>query len=101
MSPASIAEGLIRADGTGRHDVAKSKTRQYPPALLDLMACKTAILMMGMEQAAQPMWAAAAGYEERIAPRLDALGRSLEAAPTHDRRDHRRRPHGCRLHQRR
>src|SRR5947209_4867298 len=70
-----------------RHDVAKSKTRPYPPALLDLMASKTAILMkartfadMGMEQTAQPMWAAAAGYEERIAPRLDALGRSLEAA---------------------
>jgi hypothetical protein len=53
--------------------------------LLDLTACKTAILMqartfagMGMEQTAQPMWAAAAGCEERIAPRLDALGRSLE-----------------------
>jgi hypothetical protein len=26
------------------------------------------------------MWAAAAAYEERIAPRLDALGRALEAA---------------------
>jgi hypothetical protein len=70
-----------------RHDVAKSKTRPYPPALLDLMACKTAMLMkartfadIGMEQTAQPIWAAAAGYEERIAPRLDALGRSLEAA---------------------
>jgi hypothetical protein len=50
--------------------VTKSKTRPHPPALLDLMACKTAILMkarafadMGMEQTAQPMWAAAAGYE--------------------------------------
>jgi hypothetical protein len=31
-------------------------------------------------QTARPTWAAAAGCEERIAPRLDALGRSLEAA---------------------
>jgi hypothetical protein len=51
------------------------------------MASKTAILMkartfadMGMAETAQPLWAAAASYEERIAPLLDALGRPLEAA---------------------
>ena len=67
--------------------MAKTKTRPYPPAPLELMASKTSILMkartfadMGMQETAQPMWAAAAGYEERIAPRLDALGRALEAA---------------------
>ena len=63
--------------------MAKTKTRPYPPALLELMASKTGILMkartfadMGMQETAQPMWVAAAVYEERIAPRLDALGRS-------------------------
>jgi hypothetical protein len=51
------------------------------------MAAKTAILMkahtfadMGMTETAQPLWAVAASHEERIASRLDALGRKLEAA---------------------
>jgi hypothetical protein len=67
--------------------MAKAKGKPYPPALLDLMASKTAILMkaqtfadMGMAETAQPMWEVAASYEERIAPLLDALGRDLEAA---------------------
>jgi hypothetical protein len=67
--------------------MAKAKARPYTPALLELMASKTAILMkartfadMGMAGTAQPMWAAAASHEERIAPLLDALGRNLEAA---------------------
>ena len=70
-----------------RHDMAEAKVKPYPPSLLDLMASKTAILMkartfadMGMAETAQPMWAAAASCEERIAPLLDALGRNLEAA---------------------
>ena len=70
-----------------RHDMAKAKAKPYPPSLLELMASKTAILMkartyadMGMAETAQPMWAAAASGEERIAPLLDALGRNLEAA---------------------
>jgi hypothetical protein len=33
-----------------------------------------------MAETAQPMWTAAASYEERIAPLLHALGRELEAA---------------------
>jgi hypothetical protein len=67
--------------------MAKAKAKAYPPALLELMATKTAVLMkartfadMGMAETAQPMWTAAASYEERIAPLLDALGRNLEAA---------------------
>jgi hypothetical protein len=67
--------------------MAKAKAKPYPPSLLELMASKTAILMkartyadMGMAETAQPIWAAAASCEERIAPLLDALGRNLEAA---------------------
>lgn len=67
--------------------MAKVKAKPYPAVLLELMAAKTAILLkartfadMGMAETAQPIWAAAAGYEERIAPLLDALGRNLEAA---------------------
>ena len=69
--------------------MAKAKAKPYPPSLLELMASKTAILMrartfadMGMGETAQPMWTAAASFEERIAPLLDALGRDLEAAAT-------------------
>ena len=67
--------------------MAKAKARPYTPALLELMASKTAILMkartfadMGMAETAQLIWTAAASCEERIAPLLDALGRKLEAA---------------------
>jgi hypothetical protein len=67
--------------------MGKVKTLSYPASLLELMASKTAILMkaktysdMGMAETAEPMWATAATYEERIAPFQDALGRSLEAA---------------------
>ena len=68
--------------------MAKAKAKPYPPSLLELMASKTAILMkargtladLGMTATAQPVWTAAATYEERIAPLLDLLGRNLEAA---------------------
>ena len=67
--------------------MAKVKAKSYPPALLELMASKTAILMRArtytdieMAETAQPTWTVAAGCEERIAPLLDALGRSPEAA---------------------
>jgi hypothetical protein len=67
--------------------MAKAKAKAYPPALLELMASKTALLLkartfaeMGMAETAQPIWTAAAASEERIAPLLDALGRTLEAA---------------------
>jgi hypothetical protein len=65
----------------------KAKAKRYPASLLQLMEAKTAILLkartfadLGMAETAQPMWTAAAGFEERIAPLLDALGRALEAA---------------------
>ena len=67
--------------------MAKAKAKPYPPALLELMESKTAVLLkartfadMGMPETAQPIWTAAASYEERIAPLLDALHRNLEAA---------------------
>jgi hypothetical protein len=67
--------------------MAKTKAKPYPPSLLELMASKTAILLkartyadMEMAETAQPIWTAAAACEERIAPLLDVLGRSLEAA---------------------
>ncbi len=67
--------------------MAKGKAEPYPQSLLELMAQKTSILMkartladIGMVETAQPIWAAAAACVERIAPLLDALGRTLEAA---------------------
>jgi len=53
----------------------------------ELMAQKSGILSkaqalttMGLPETAQPLWASAASYEERIASLLDAHGESLEAA---------------------
>jgi hypothetical protein len=67
--------------------MAKANAKPYPPSLLELMELKTAILQkartfadMGMAETAQPMWAVAVAYEERIAPLLDVLDRPLEAA---------------------
>ena len=67
--------------------MAKAKAKPYHPALLELMASKTAVLLkartfadLGMAETAQPIWVAAGACEERIAPLLDALGRDLEAA---------------------
>jgi hypothetical protein len=67
--------------------MVKAKANLTPPSLLELMASKTDILLkartfadMGMAETAQPMWAVAAAYEERIAPLLDILGHDLEAA---------------------
>lgn len=39
-----------------------------------------ALSELGMDETAQPLWASAASYEERIAPLLDSLHRDLEAA---------------------
>jgi hypothetical protein len=67
--------------------VGKTKQQAYPQSILDLMAWKTAILSkaqaiaeLGMPQTATPLWAAAAGCEEQLAPLLEALGRDREAA---------------------
>jgi hypothetical protein len=53
----------------------------------ELMAAKSAVLSkaqafatMGLAKTAQPFWASAASYEERIASLLDALGNDREAA---------------------
>lgn len=65
----------------------KSKEKPYGPTLEKLMAEKTKVLsqahafaQMGLAQTAEPLWHTAAKLEERIAPRLDAIGRSREAA---------------------
>jgi hypothetical protein len=67
--------------------MAKTRGKPYPKPIKDLLAEKSAILSkahafsdMGMAETAQPLWASAASYEERLAPLLDALGRDLEAA---------------------
>jgi hypothetical protein len=67
--------------------MTKPKVKPYPKRVKDIMAQKSAILSkaqafaaMGLSETAQPLWASAASYEERIAPLLDALGRDLEAA---------------------
>ena len=39
-----------------------------------------ALAQMGMAETALPLWESAAGYEERLAPLLEALGRNREAA---------------------
>ena len=65
----------------------KSHEESYDVELEGLMAEKTKVLsqahaftQMGLVQTAEPLWRTAAGFEERIAPRLDAIGRPSEAA---------------------
>jgi hypothetical protein len=67
--------------------MAKAKAKRYPPAVLDLLAEKTAVLSkaqalveMGMPETALPLWASAAAYEERLAPLMEGLGNDSEAA---------------------
>ena len=67
--------------------MTKSKEKPYGPGLEQLMAEKTKVLsqarafaQMGLAQTAQPLWQMAGSLEERIAPRLDAIGRTREAA---------------------
>lgn len=67
--------------------MSKSKEKPYGPALAKLMSEKTKVLsqaqafaQMGLTQTAQPLWQTAGSLEERIAPRLDAIGRNREAA---------------------
>ena len=64
-----------------------AKTKPYTKQLKQLMGEKSRVLSqaeafeeMGLGETAQPLWAAAAACEERIAPLLDILGRESEAA---------------------
>jgi hypothetical protein len=77
----------FRVTNTGRNPMSKSKAKPYRPALAKLMSEKTKVLsqaqafaQMGLAQTAQPLWQTAGSLEERIAPRLDAIGRNREAA---------------------
>jgi hypothetical protein len=67
--------------------MAKAKTKKSARQVEELMAKKSGILSkaqalatMGLGETAQPLWASAASYEERIASLLDAHGDRLEAA---------------------
>jgi hypothetical protein len=67
--------------------MAKPKTKISVSHIENLMAEKSAVLSkakafttMGLHGTAQPLWAAAAAYEERLASLLDAHGDTLEAA---------------------
>jgi len=72
---------------SNENPMSKPKVKPYTELAKDLMGEKSYILSkaqalseVGMAETAQPLWASAAAYEERIAPLLDALGRDLEAA---------------------
>jgi hypothetical protein len=65
----------------------KGKANAPARQVEELLAQKAGILSkaqalttMGLPETAQPLWASAASYEERIAALLDAHGESLEAA---------------------
>ena len=67
--------------------MGQSKVKSYTKVIKDLMGEKSHILSkahalseIGMLETVQPLWMAAAAYEESIAPLLDGLGRELEAA---------------------
>jgi hypothetical protein len=67
--------------------MGKGKTKPSLRQVEDWMAEKSAILskaqalsIIGLPETAQPLWASAATYEERIASHLDAQGENLEAA---------------------
>ncbi len=67
--------------------MAKAKGKTSARQLEELLAKKSGILSkaqtlttIGLLETAEPLWAAAASYEERIASLLDAQGESLEAA---------------------
>jgi hypothetical protein len=67
--------------------MAKAKRDSAARQAEELLLSKTAVLTkaqafatMGLTETAQPLWASAASYEERIASLLDAQGDSLEAA---------------------
>lgn len=67
--------------------MAKAESKSFSRQIDELMAKKSGILTkaqafttMELGETAQPLWASAASYEERIASLLDAHGDSLEAA---------------------
>jgi hypothetical protein len=67
--------------------MAKSKARASSHPVDELLTEKSkihskaqALATIGLPETAQPLWASAASYEERIASLLDAHGQDLEAA---------------------
>jgi hypothetical protein len=66
--------------GKGRARSAMRKVEQWLAEKSLILSKAQAFTTIGMPETAQALWAAAAGYEERIAPLLDANGDALEAA---------------------
>jgi len=67
--------------------MSSATPKPYTKGLRQLMADKSHVLSkaqalsdMGMSETAEPLWASAAEYEERIGALLDSLGHELEAA---------------------
>jgi hypothetical protein len=67
--------------------MARAKPPSFPRQLEILLAEKSellskaqALMTIGLQDTAQPLWASAASYEERIASLLDAHGSQVEAA---------------------
>jgi hypothetical protein len=66
--------------GKGRIKPGMRKVEQWLVEKSKILSKAQAFTTMGLAETAQPLWATAAGYEERIASMLDATGETLEAA---------------------
>ena len=66
--------------GKGRIKPGMRKVEQWLAEKSAILSKAQAFTAMGLTETAQPLWATAANYEERIASMLDANGESLEAA---------------------
>ena len=67
--------------------MSERQEKLLPQTLKDLLADKSQLLSqaqvfeeMGMAATAQPLWLSAASSEERLAPLLESLGHTAEAA---------------------
>ena len=66
--------------GKERTKPAMRKVEQWLVEKSAILSKAQALTTMGLPEAAQPLWASVATYEERIASMLDANGEALEAA---------------------
>jgi hypothetical protein len=66
--------------GKGKIEPAMLKVEQWLAEKSAILSKAHALTLMGLPETAQPLWASAATFEERIASLLDAHGDALEAA---------------------
>src|SRR5947207_10331547 len=66
--------------GKGRTKPAMRQVEQWLVEKSAILSKAQALTTMGLPETAQPLWASAATYEERIASMLGAHGDTLEAA---------------------